>query len=96
MWNLKYDTDELTYKTEIDSQRQKTNLWLPKGKGGRGINQKFGINVYTLQYMKQITNRDLLYSTENYIQYLVMLNYSTSTVEVQMNLKKNIYLYSDN
>ena len=25
-----------------------------------------------------------------------MLNYSTSTVEVQMNLKKNIYLYSDN
>ena len=36
MWNLKNDTDELTYKTETDSQTQKTNLWLPKGKvGGR-------------------------------------------------------------
>ena len=30
MWNLKYDTNPLIYKTETDSQ--KTNLWLPKGK----------------------------------------------------------------
>ena len=35
MWNLKYDTNEFTYKTETDSQTQKTNLWLPKGKGWR-------------------------------------------------------------
>ena len=33
MWNLKYDTNELIYKAEIDSQMQKTNLWLPKGEG---------------------------------------------------------------
>ena len=26
----KSSSDELTYKTETDSQRQKTNLWLPK------------------------------------------------------------------
>ena len=33
------ETNELTYQTEIDSQTQKTNLWLPKGKGGgREIN----------------------------------------------------------
>ena len=31
MWNLKKnDTNELTYKTEIDSQTLK-NLWLPEG-----------------------------------------------------------------
>jgi len=30
----KNDTYELIYKTEIDSQTLKTNLWLPKGKGG--------------------------------------------------------------
>ena len=30
MWNLKYDTNEFIYKTEIDSQTQKTNSWLPK------------------------------------------------------------------
>ena len=30
-WNLKKnDTNELIYKTDIDSQIQKTNLWLPK------------------------------------------------------------------
>ena len=31
----KNDANELIYKIEIDSQTQKTNLWLPKGKGGR-------------------------------------------------------------
>ena len=39
MQNLKKnDTNDLIYQTEIDSQKQKTNLWLPKGKGKRGIN----------------------------------------------------------
>ena len=27
--------NEPIYKTEIESQMQKTNLWLPKGKSGR-------------------------------------------------------------
>ena len=34
MWDLKYVTNEFIYKTETDSQTLKTNLWLPKGKGG--------------------------------------------------------------
>ena len=34
MKNEKKDTNELIYKTERDSQTLKTNLWLPKGKGG--------------------------------------------------------------
>ena len=35
MWNLKKnDTNELIYKTEIDSQTSKMNLWLPVGKSG--------------------------------------------------------------
>ena len=33
MWNLIYNINELIYKTETDSQTQKTNLQLPKGKG---------------------------------------------------------------
>ena len=32
MWDLKYDTSELIYKTETYSQTQKTSLQLPKGK----------------------------------------------------------------
>ena len=34
MWNLKYSTNEPIYEIETDSQIQKTNLWLPKEKGG--------------------------------------------------------------
>ena len=30
---LKNSTNQLIQKTETDSQTQKTNLWLPKGKG---------------------------------------------------------------
>ena len=39
MGNLKYDTNELIYKTETDSQSEKkTYLWLAKGKGCGMIN----------------------------------------------------------
>ena len=72
MWNLKYDPSKVIYKTETDSQTQKTNLWLPNGKGWGGITQEFGISRYKLLYIKQINNKVLLYSTGNYIQYLVI------------------------
>ena len=32
MYNLKYDTNEPTYKVETDSQTQRTDLWLSRGK----------------------------------------------------------------
>ena len=32
VWNLKYNTSKLIYEKEADSQTQKTNLQLPKGK----------------------------------------------------------------
>ena len=43
MWNLKNDTNELIYKTETDSQTQKTNLWLPKGEGVRDKLEVWGL-----------------------------------------------------
>ena len=36
MESKKKGTNELIYKTEIDSETQKTNLWLSKGKGWEG------------------------------------------------------------
>ena len=48
---------------------QKKQTWLAKGEGERGgINQKFGINRYTLLY----NNKVQLYNTGNYIQYIVI------------------------
>ena len=72
MWNLKCDTNELTYSTEIKLKMQKTNLWLPGVRGG-GINWEIGTDIYTLLYIKEITNKDLLYSTGNSTQYSVMV-----------------------
>ena len=46
-----------------------------------------GINRYILLFIKQINNKDLLYSTENYIQYLI-ITYN------EKNLKKNRYTYT--
>ena len=50
-WNLKKKkgTNELIYKTEVESQMYKTNLCLPEDKGGR---DKLGdwIDIYTLLY----------------------------------------------
>ena len=33
MWNLKYNTNELIYRTETDSQTQSTDLRLSRGRG---------------------------------------------------------------
>ena len=46
-----------------------TNLWLPGGKEyGKEIVREFRIDMYTLLYLKWITNKDLLYSTWNSTQ----------------------------
>ena len=37
MWNQKYDTNKLIYKTETDSQTQRIDLWLPRGRGYGGV-----------------------------------------------------------
>ena len=39
-----------------------------------GINWETEIGIYTLLYIKQITNKDLLYSAENSTQYSLMAN----------------------
>ena len=43
-------------------------LWLPVGEG---IVREFGTDMYTLLYLKRITNKDLLYSTGNSAQCYV-------------------------
>ena len=59
MWNLKRnDTNELTYKTETHRLRKWT-----RGCQGEGIVEDFGKVMYTLLYLKWITNKKLLYST---------------------------------
>ena len=52
MWNLKRnDTNELIYLAETDSQTYSYPGW------GTGIVKEFGMDMYTLLYLKWITNR---------------------------------------
>ena len=79
--------NELIYKTEIDSQIQKTSLWLPKAERRGEKNQEFGINIYTLLYVRQIINKDLLYNPGNPTQY------SEITYMEKESEKEGIYVY---
>ena len=57
-----YDSD-LRHRKQIYSYQ--------RGKGVR-INQEFAINIFTLLYVKLITNKDLLYNAGNYTQCFVI------------------------
>ena len=73
MWNLKYDTNELIYKTETDSQTQRTDVWLQGGRwGGGGKDWEFGISRCKVLHTEWINNKVLLDSTGNYIRYPVI------------------------
>ena len=42
------------------------------GEGGGGINWEIGTDIYTLLYIRQVVNKDLLYSTGNSTQYSII------------------------
>ena len=70
MWNFKYDTNEPIYETETESQTKRTDLWLPRERGpGEGWSGRLGLAYESFYNIEQI-NKVLLYSIENYIQYL--------------------------
>ena len=88
MWNLKYDTNELMYETEADSQTWRTDIWLPVGRQGRrGMDWEFGVDRCKLVYIEWI-NKVLLYSTGKYIQYPV-INHNGREYK-----KECIYMYN--
>ena len=70
MRNLKRnDTNELIFKMETDLGNE---MMATKGeKWEEGIVREFGMDMYTLLYLKWITNKDLLYSTGNSAQCYV-------------------------
>ena len=94
MWNLKKKKDKLIYKTEIDPQTQKTNLWLPRRKGRGGINQEVEINIYIILYIKQITNKELLHNTGNYSPYFLITNKRKESENEYIYIHTHTYIYT--
>ena len=76
------------FTKQKQTQTKKTNSSLPKRMGGEGVEKqrrdKLGVWDY---YIKQIYNRELLYSTGNYIQYIAII-YNEKKSE-----KEYIYIY---
>ena len=46
--------DELIHKAEIETQMWRTNIWIPRGEGGGGMNWEIGIDKYTLLDRKSV------------------------------------------
>ena len=58
---------------ETTSRISPSNLQLPSGKPWwGGLNQEDGTDMYTLVSRKQITKKDLWYSTRKFTQYSVI------------------------
>lgn len=51
---------------------QKTNLELPKEKVWGGVNKQYEITDTTIYEVGYTQHKDLLYSTGNYIQFLII------------------------
>ena len=70
MQNLKNDTNELIYKAETDSQTYRMDLCCQGEEWEEGIVREFGINIYTLLYLKWITNKVLLYTQGTLLSFM--------------------------
>ena len=54
-------------------RKQGHRWWLPRGGGmGEVMDREFQVNRCKLLYIERINNKVLLYSTGNYIRYLVI------------------------
>ena len=62
----------LYIKQKWTHRQRKQTFGYQRGERWGGTSQEFGININTLLYRKQMTNKDLLYSTGNYTQYFVV------------------------
>ena len=82
IWNLKgNDTNKLTKEKKTHRLREWAYGWQ-----GEGIVREFGMDMYTLLYLKWITNKGQLYSTWSYAQCYVAAGMGGS-------LRENGYMY---
>ena len=76
------DTNKLFMKKTHRYRHRKQTYGNQKG----GINQEFGITRYTLLYIRIDKHKDLLYGTENYIQYLAVTRNGKESEAVHLEL----------
>ena len=75
MWNLKYDTMNLSVKQNQTHRHRAQTCGCQRGEGRGGMEWEAGVSRCKLLYVEWINNKVLLCSTENYIQY-PMINHN--------------------
>ena len=70
LWSQVREHNKVIVVSLIDSQTWRTNSSSQRGRMG-GKEREFGMDMYTLLYLKWITNKDLPYSTWNSAQCFV-------------------------
>ena len=85
MWNLKYNTINLSIKEkQMHRYREHTSLPQARGDGG-GIDWEFGVNRCELLYVGWINNKILLQHRELYpIPWIK---------HIEKNMRKNVYIF---
>ena len=74
-----------TKQKETYRYRKQTYSYQRGNMGGGGIYQELEMNIHTLLYIRQITDKDLLYSTGSCTQYSV-LTYMRKESKKRMNI----------
>ena len=72
MWDLKNKVETNSFTKQKQTHRCRKQTYGHQGASMGEINWESGIDIYTLLEIKQVTNKDLLYSTGNSTQYSVM------------------------
>ena len=77
-----------------DSQTQRTDLRLPRGRRGREEKDwESGISKCKPVYIGRINNKVLLYTTGNYIQYPVIKQYGKKDEKEYIYVCVCVYIY---
>ena len=86
MWPEIVHPGGILKKKKLKRKKERTDLWLPRGRRGGGVDWEFGVSRCKLLHIEWINNKVLLYSTKNYIQY-PEINHK------EKNIKKDVYIY---
>ena len=75
MWNLKkvYEGTYLQYRKRLNRLRKQTYDYQRGQVVGEGWTRGFGIGIFALRYMELLAIGDMLYITEKYTQYSVII-----------------------
>ena len=88
MWNQKMVQINFFLQNRNNSHRYRKQTYGYQREKGEAINWEIWIDIYILVYIKQITNKNLLYSTGNSLQCSAMTYMGKDSKEEKMYIQR--------